>query len=125
MSAAVELFDPEIAFEAWVPEEDLVVADGVEEVAAFMREWLAIGRFRQIGEDFATRMTGFWLPDDRSGSEGGAGPKLTACVLRLDVSSREGDSAQVHSFSRSGPRSRRAVGVADVAGERGAGSAGL
>ncbi len=53
MSAAVELFDPEIAFEAWVPGEDLVVADGVEEIAAFMREWLAHWTdFRQIGEEF-------------------------------------------------------------------------
>ncbi len=49
MSAAIELFDPEIAFEAWVPGEDLVVADGVEEIRLSCGSGLPLGPTSQIG----------------------------------------------------------------------------
>jgi ketosteroid isomerase-like protein len=54
MSAGVELFDAEIAFESFMPDaNDRVVANGPEGVEAFMREFLAQwDNYRQIGEEF-------------------------------------------------------------------------
>ena len=54
MSAGVEMFDTAIAFESFMPDaNDRVVADGPEEVAAFMREFLAQwANYRLIGEEF-------------------------------------------------------------------------
>jgi ketosteroid isomerase-like protein len=54
MSAGLDMFHPEIAFGAFMPDaSEEVVADGREELAAFMREWLAQwSDFRLIGEDF-------------------------------------------------------------------------
>jgi ketosteroid isomerase-like protein len=54
MRAGVELFDPGIVFESFMPDaSDEVVAHGPEEVEAFMREFLAQWvNYRQIGEDF-------------------------------------------------------------------------
>ena len=54
MSAGIELFDPEIVFESFMPDaNERVVANGVEEVAAFMREFLGQWRdYRLIGDDF-------------------------------------------------------------------------
>ena len=54
MTAGVELFDPEIAFESFMPDSsETVVANGIEEVDAFMREFLAQWRdYRLAGEEF-------------------------------------------------------------------------
>jgi len=54
MSAGVEMFDTEIAFESFMPDaNDRVLADGPEEIAAFMREFLAQwADYRLIGEEF-------------------------------------------------------------------------
>ena len=54
MSAAVEMFHPEIVFESFMPDaSEEVVANGPEEVGAFMTEFLAQwANFRLIGEDF-------------------------------------------------------------------------
>jgi len=54
MKAGVELFDPGIAFESFMPDADeRVLATGVEEVESFMRDFLAQWRdFRIVAEDF-------------------------------------------------------------------------
>jgi hypothetical protein len=54
MEAGVETFDPEIVFESFTPDaQDWVVARGVEEIEAFMREFLAQwANYRLIGEEF-------------------------------------------------------------------------
>jgi ketosteroid isomerase-like protein len=54
MSAGVELFDPEIVFESFMPDaNEKVVANGPEEVGRFMREFLAQWRdYRLIGDEF-------------------------------------------------------------------------
>ena len=54
MRGGVELFDPEIVFESYMPDaKERIVANGVEEVAAFMREFLAQWRdYRLIGDEF-------------------------------------------------------------------------
>ena len=54
LGAAVELFDPEIVFESFMPDShERVVAHGVEEIEAFMREFLVTSRdYRMIGEEF-------------------------------------------------------------------------
>ena len=54
MEAGVETFDPEIVFESFMPDaQDSVVARGVEEIEAFMREFLAQwANYRLIGEEF-------------------------------------------------------------------------
>jgi ketosteroid isomerase-like protein len=60
MNAGVELFDPEIVFESYMPDAaERVVANGLDGVAAFMREFLRHwtdyrlrgDEFRAIGED--------------------------------------------------------------------------
>jgi ketosteroid isomerase-like protein len=59
MRAGVELFDPEIVFESFMPDaNDWVVAHGPEEVEAFMREFLAQwAGYRLIGEEFRDAAT--------------------------------------------------------------------
>jgi ketosteroid isomerase-like protein len=54
MTAGVELFDSEISFESFMPDaNERVVANGLEEVEAFMREMLGQWRdFRLIAEEF-------------------------------------------------------------------------
>ena len=54
MSAGVEMFDAEIVFESFMPDADeRVVANGPEEIAAFMREFLAQWTdYRLVGEQF-------------------------------------------------------------------------
>jgi ketosteroid isomerase-like protein len=54
MRAGVEMFDPEIVFESFMPDaSDAVVAHGSEEMEAFMREFLAQwANYSVIGEDF-------------------------------------------------------------------------
>jgi ketosteroid isomerase-like protein len=54
MKAGVELFDPEIVFETFMPDSNTrIVANGSPEVEAFMREFLAQWRdYRLIGEEF-------------------------------------------------------------------------
>jgi ketosteroid isomerase-like protein len=54
MKAGVDLFDPQIAFESFMPDADQrIVATGAAEVEAFMREFLAQWRdFRIFGDDF-------------------------------------------------------------------------
>jgi ketosteroid isomerase-like protein len=54
MKAGIELFDPAIVFESFMPDaSERVVARGPEGVEAFMREWLAQWRdYRLVGEDF-------------------------------------------------------------------------
>ncbi len=54
MSAGVEMFDTEIAFETFMPDaNDRVVADGPEEIEAYMRDFLAQwANYRLIGEEF-------------------------------------------------------------------------
>jgi ketosteroid isomerase-like protein len=54
MKAGVELFDPQIVFESFMPDStERVIAKGPEAVEAFMREFLAQWRdYRLIGEDF-------------------------------------------------------------------------
>jgi ketosteroid isomerase-like protein len=54
MQAGVELFDPAISFESFMPDaNERIVANGPEEVEAFMREFLGQWRdFRLIGEEF-------------------------------------------------------------------------
>jgi ketosteroid isomerase-like protein len=54
LGAAVELFDPEIVFESFMPDsQERVIARGVEEIEAFMREFLVTSRdYRMIGEEF-------------------------------------------------------------------------
>jgi ketosteroid isomerase-like protein len=54
MAAGVELFDSEIVFESFMPDANKrVVANGPEEVEAFMREFLGNWRdYRLIGEEF-------------------------------------------------------------------------
>src|SRR5215212_148307 len=54
MRAGVETFDPEIVFESFMPDaQDSVVARGVHEIDAFMREFLAQwANYRLIGEEF-------------------------------------------------------------------------
>jgi ketosteroid isomerase-like protein len=54
MRAGVEVFDPEIVFESFMPDaNERVVANGVREVEAFMREFLAQWRdYRLIGDEF-------------------------------------------------------------------------
>jgi ketosteroid isomerase-like protein len=53
MAAGVELFQPEIVFQSFMPDSsETVVAHGPEEVARFMREFLAQWRdYRLIAED--------------------------------------------------------------------------
>jgi ketosteroid isomerase-like protein len=53
MAAGVELFDPDIVFRSFMPDSnDAVEARGPEEVARFMREFLAQWRdFRLIAEE--------------------------------------------------------------------------
>jgi ketosteroid isomerase-like protein len=52
--AGVDLFDPEVVYEAFMPDSDeRVVAHGLEGIAAFMREWLAQWQdYRLIGDEF-------------------------------------------------------------------------
>lgn len=54
MAAGVELFDAEIAFESFMPDSNETAhATGPEEIAAFMREFLAQWRgYRIIGDEF-------------------------------------------------------------------------
>ena|SRR5215216_984164 len=54
MGAGVETFDPGIVFESFMPDaHDWVVARGVDEIGAFMREFLAQwANYRLIGEEF-------------------------------------------------------------------------
>jgi ketosteroid isomerase-like protein len=54
MEAGVELFDPEIVFESFMPDaNERVVARGPAEVEAFMREFLGQWRdYRLIGEEY-------------------------------------------------------------------------
>ena len=54
VSAGVEMFDPQIAFRAFMPDaREEVVADGPEEIASFMREFLSQWvDWRLIGDDF-------------------------------------------------------------------------
>jgi ketosteroid isomerase-like protein len=54
MNAGVELFDPEIVFESFVPDaSERVVANGPAEVEAFMREFLRQFRdYRIFGDEF-------------------------------------------------------------------------
>ena len=54
MKAGVELFDPEIVFDSFMPDSnERVVAHGPGEVEAFMREFLSQWReHRLVGEDF-------------------------------------------------------------------------
>lgn len=54
MTAGVELFDPQIVFESFMPDaSERAVATGTREVERFMRELLAQWRdLRIVGEDF-------------------------------------------------------------------------
>jgi ketosteroid isomerase-like protein len=54
LAAAVELFDPEIVFESFMPDSrERIVARGREEVEAFTRDFLLETRdYRMIGEEF-------------------------------------------------------------------------
>lgn len=54
MTAGIELFDPEIAFESFMPDaSERVAATGPAGVEAFMREFLAQWRdFRIVGKEF-------------------------------------------------------------------------
>ena len=54
MRAGVELFDPEIVFESFMPDSrERVVFHGPEGVEAFMREFLTEWRdYRLVGEEF-------------------------------------------------------------------------
>ena len=56
LEAAMGLFDSEIVFESFMPDSnERVVARGVEEIAAFTREFLIQTReYRMIGEEFRT-----------------------------------------------------------------------
>jgi ketosteroid isomerase-like protein len=54
LGAAVPLFDPELVFESFMPDSsERIVARGLEEVAAFMRDFLVQTReYRMIGEEY-------------------------------------------------------------------------
>jgi ketosteroid isomerase-like protein len=54
LAAAVELFDPEIVFESFMPDSrERIVARGRHEVEAFTRDFLLHTRdYRMIGEEF-------------------------------------------------------------------------
>jgi ketosteroid isomerase-like protein len=54
LTAGVELFDPEIVFESFMPDaSERVVVRGPEGIQAFMREFLEQWRnYRHIGEEF-------------------------------------------------------------------------
>ena len=54
LAAALDVFDPEIVLESFMPDSrEHVVAQGPEEIEAFMREILAQTReYRMIGEEF-------------------------------------------------------------------------
>ena len=54
MTAGVDLFDPKIVFESFMPDAaERIVANGADEVEGFMREFLAQWRdFRLIGDEF-------------------------------------------------------------------------
>lgn len=54
IQAGVELFDPEIIFESFMPDSnERVVVNGLEGIEAFMREFLAQWRdYRLVGEEF-------------------------------------------------------------------------
>jgi ketosteroid isomerase-like protein len=54
MKAGIEIFDPEIVFEAFMPDaNDFVVARGPEEIEAFMREFLAQWtNYGLVGDEF-------------------------------------------------------------------------
>lgn len=54
MGAGVELFDPEIVFDSFMPDSsERVVMHSPDGVATFMREWLAPWRdYRLVGEEF-------------------------------------------------------------------------
>jgi ketosteroid isomerase-like protein len=54
MTGGVELFDREVVFESFMPDaNEAVVANGVEEIEAFMREFLAQWRdYRLVGQEF-------------------------------------------------------------------------
>lgn len=54
MKAGIELFDPEIAFQSFMPDaSDRVLARGPQAIESFMREFLAQWRhFRIVGEEF-------------------------------------------------------------------------
>jgi ketosteroid isomerase-like protein len=54
MGAGVGVFDPEIVFKSFMPDSsERVVSRGPDEVAAFMREFLAQWRdYRLIGDEF-------------------------------------------------------------------------
>jgi ketosteroid isomerase-like protein len=54
MKAGVERFDPEIAFESFLPDaSERIVANGPAEIEAFMREFLRQWRdYRMFGDDY-------------------------------------------------------------------------
>ena len=54
MIAGLDLFDPEIVFESFMPDSsERVVVHGTEEIGSFMHEWLAQWRdFRLTAEEF-------------------------------------------------------------------------
>ena len=54
MTGGIELFDREVVFESFMPDaNEAVVANGVEEIEAFMREFLAQWRdYRLVGQEF-------------------------------------------------------------------------
>ena len=54
LGAAMQLFDPEIVFESFMPDsQEWIVAHGVEEIEAFTREFLTQTRdYRMTGEEF-------------------------------------------------------------------------
>ena len=54
MTAGVNLFDPEITFESFMPDADeKILVKGSQEIEQFMREFLAQWRdFRILGEEF-------------------------------------------------------------------------
>ena len=54
LAAALDLFDPEIVFESFMPDSsERIVARGPQEIKAFTRDFLVQTReYRMIGEDF-------------------------------------------------------------------------
>jgi ketosteroid isomerase-like protein len=91
MGAGVEKFDPEIVFESFMPDaQDWVVARGVEEIDAFMREFLAQwADYRLIGEEFRDAGTKVFVAGRQTarGRQSGAEvelPMLSVWTFRAD-----------------------------------------
>jgi ketosteroid isomerase-like protein len=119
----------------WHPDGLITGPDGWPEPGPFAGRDAVIGQFRRLAADWGEqRVSDLRVVADRNG--------WVVLTYRWDVEGEKSGAATAATFAaayrveggadersafpldpRAGPRSRRAVGVGDVAGERGAGAA--